>query len=192
MAVKPRSKRQPSTIDRLAPELRETIARLRREGRTVTEIHDHLQQLDAGVSRSAIGRHVKTMAEIGEEMRRAEQMARFVVEEFGEDADERVGRANMRILQGAILELLTERPTDEETGEVIRLGPEEAKALTLSLQRLISSQRMDADRALKMKAEAKREAAQQAAAAVDKVTRAEGLSKATADQIRATILGVAQ
>jgi len=89
MAAKARAKRQPSSIDRLPPELQDTIARLRREGRTVTEIHDHLQQLDAGVSRSAIGRHVKTMAEIGEEMRLAEQMARFWVEEFGEGADAR-------------------------------------------------------------------------------------------------------
>lgn len=187
----PKQRRQPSTIDKLPEEIRDQLARLRREGRTITEIHDHLEQLGAGVSRSAIGRHVKSMAEVGEDMRRAGEMARFVVDQFGEETDERVGRANMAILQSAIMELLTERPVDEETGEVARLDAGEMKALSLSLQRLINSQRVDADRQLKMKAEAKREAAQQAAAAVDKVSRAEGLSKATADQIRATILGVA-
>lgn len=186
-----RTKRQPSTIDKLPEELRDQLARLRRDGRTITEIHDHLAKLGAEVSRSAVGRHVKSMAEVGEDMRRAGEMARFVVDQFGEETDERVGRANMAILQSAIMELLTERPVDEETGEAARLDAGEMKALSLSLQRLINSQRVDADRQLKMKTEAKREAAQQAAAAVDKVSRAEGLSKATADQIRATILGVA-
>lgn len=186
----PKRKRQPSTIDRLPDELKDLIAQLKRKGRTITEIHDHLQKLDAGVSRSAIGRHVKSMAEIGEDMRRAGEMARFVVEEFGEETDERVGRANMAILQGAIMELLTERPVDEETGEVARLDAGEMKALSLSLQRLISSQRVDADRQLKLRAEARKEALLEAASAVDKAARAEGLTQATVDAMKTRILGI--
>lgn len=186
----PKRKRQPSTIDRLPDELKDLIAQLKRKGRTITEIHDHLQKLDAGVSRSAIGRHVKSMAEIGEDMRRAGEMARFVVEEFGEETDERVGRANMAILQGAIMELLTERPVDEETGEVARLDAGEMKALSLSLQRLISSQRVDADRQLKLRAEARKEALLEAASAVDKAARAEGLTQATVDAMKSRILGI--
>lgn len=186
----PKRKRQPSTIDRLPDELKDLIAQLKRQGRTITEIHDHLTKLDAGVSRSAVGRHVKSMAEIGEDMRRAGEMARFVVEEFGEETDERVGRANMAILQGAIMELLTERPVDEETGEVARLDAGEMKALSLSLQRLISSQRVDADRQLKLRAEARKEALLEAATAVDKAARAEGLTQATVDAMKARILGI--
>lgn len=186
----PKRKRQPSTIDRLPDELKDLIAQLKRQGRTITEIHDHLTKLDAGVSRSAVGRHVKSMAEIGEDMRRAGEMARFVVEEFGEETDERVGRANMAILQGAIMELLTERPVDEGTGEVARLDAGEMKALSLSLQRLISSQRVDADRQLKLRAEARKEALLEAATAVDKAARAEGLTQATVDAMKARILGI--
>lgn len=186
----PKQKRQPSTIDKLPEELRDQLARLRRDGRTITEIHDHLAKLGAEVSRSAVGRHVKSMAEVGEDMRRAAEMARFVVDQFGEETDERVGRANMAILQSGIMELLTERPIDEETGEAARLDAGEMKALSLALQRLVSSQRLDADRQLKMRAEAKREAAQEAAAAVDQVAKTEGLTKATADAIKARILGI--
>lgn len=185
------ARRQLSTIDRLPEPLRELIARLRREGRTVTEIHDHLGQLGAEVSRSAVGRHVKSMAEIGEAMRKSGEMARFIVQEFGEETDERVGRANMAILQGAIMELLTERPIDEDTGGATRLDAGEMKALSLSLQRLISSQRVDADRQLKLRAEARLEAARDAATAVEDVVKAAGISKATADAIKAKILGVA-
>jgi|GEM_PF-533546 len=166
MAVTPRKKRQPSSIDRLDPSLQKAIGDLRRRGRTVTEIHEHLQQLGAEVSRSAVGRHVKSMAEIGEEMRRAEHTARFLVEEFGEETDERVSRANMRILQGAILRLQTERPVDDE-GLPVEMDAGEAKTLSLVLQRLVSAQRMDADRAVKVRAEGRREAALEASRKLD-------------------------
>lgn len=154
-----KKKNQPSSIDRLPEELRDQIAQLRRDGRTVTEIHDHMSKLDAGVSRSAVGRHVKGLAEIGEELRRAETMARFVVERFGDETDDRVGRANMRLLQGALMELITERPLDDD-GQPVSLSAGEAKAISLSLQRLVSSQRVDADRQLKLRAEFAKEAGQ--------------------------------
>jgi len=192
MTLKPtrRRKSQPSTIDRLPEETQELIAKLRRNGRTISEIHDHLKGLDVEVSRSAIGRHVRTLAEIGEEMRRAGEMARFVVDEFGEETDERVGRANIAILQGAIMSLLTERDIDEETGAPVRLDAAEAKSISLSLQRLISSQRIDAERQLKLRAEAKREAQEEAARAVDQVGKEQGLSQASVDAVKARILGL--
>ncbi|HEY3696523.1 phage protein Gp27 family protein [Phenylobacterium sp.] len=150
----------PSSIDRLPAEIRDQIAGLRRDGRTLDEILDHLRQLDAEVSRSALGRHVKSLAEIGESMRRAETMARFVVDRFGEDTDERVGRANMRLLQGALLEIITEERVDEETGAPITLSAGEAKSISLALQRLVSAQRVDADRQLKLRDAFRKEASQ--------------------------------
>jgi hypothetical protein len=179
-------RRQPSTIDRLPPEIRDSIAGLRRQGRTIDEIMAHLAALDVDVSRSAVGRHVKSLAEIGEDMRRSETMARFVVEQFGEETDDRVGRANMRILQGALLELITARREGED-GELVSLSAEEAKSISLSLQRLVSAQRMDADRQLKLKAQF----AKEAVSAVEEVAKAQGLSRETADAIKSKILGVA-
>lgn len=158
-------KDQPSSIDRLPEEIRESIAGLRRDGRTINEIMDHLKALQVEVSRSAVGRHVKSMAQIGEEMRRADAMAQFVAKEFGQDADDRVGRANMRILQGAILELITERELDED-GQPVRLSTKEAGQLALSLQRLISAQGMDAERQLKLRKEFAAEASRKLDAAV--------------------------
>jgi hypothetical protein len=141
---------RPSSIDRLPEEVRGAIAGLRRQGRTLDEILDHLKALDVEVSRSALGRHIKSMAEIGEQLRRSETMAKFIVEKFGEETDDRVGRANMRILQGALLEILTEERIGED-GEPVTLSAEEAKSISLSLQRLVSSQRVDAERQLKLR-----------------------------------------
>jgi hypothetical protein len=182
---------QPSSIDRLPEPVRERIAQLRRAGRTIDEILDHLKTLDVEVSRSALGRHVKTFAEVADEMRRANAMSKFIIDEFGEETDERVGRANMRILQGALMQLLTERPLDEE-GQAISLDPEEAKSISLSLQRLISAQRMDADRQMKIRAQAKAEAKEEAAKAVETVAKRTpgGLTKDTVQAIRREILGI--
>lgn len=141
---------KPSSIDRLPEEVRDAIAALRRQGRTIDEILDHMRQLDVEVSRSALGRHVKSLADIGESLRRAETMAKFVVERFGEETDERVGRANMRILQGALLEILTEDRIGDD-GQPVTLSAKEAKEISLALQRLVTSQRQDAERQLKMR-----------------------------------------
>jgi hypothetical protein len=175
----------PSSIDRLPPEVRDSIAGLRRQGRTLDEILDHLKALDVEVSRSALGRHVKSLAEIGEDMRRADAMSRFIVERFGEETDDRVGRANMRILQGAIMGLVTARREGED-GEEVTLSAGEVKELSLALQRLTTSQRMDTERQIKLQ----REFAVKAAQAVKQAAGEKGLSAETADFIMQKVLGV--
>lgn len=184
-------KHQPSSIDRLPEEIRDQIADLRqRRGKTIDEIMTHLALMNVEVSRSAVGRHVKSMAEIGESLRKSQAMAKFVVEEFGGETDDRVGRANIALLQGALLEIITERPTDDD-GAPITLGAEEAKAISLSLQRLISSQRMDADRQLRLRKDAREEMAKEAAAVVDNIAKREGgLTRDTIAAIKAEILGI--
>ncbi|CAN5611362.1 hypothetical protein BH10PSE5_BH10PSE5_01360 [soil metagenome] len=181
------NRNRPSSIDRLPDEVRDKIAGLRRQGRTVDEILDHLKALDVDVSRSALGRHVKSLADIGESLRRSETMAKFIVEKFGDDTDERVGRANMRILQGALLDILTEDRMGED-GETVTLTAEEAKSISLSLQRLVSAQRMDADRQLRMR----EEFAKTAAAAAEKAMKAQGFSADTIELIRDAVLGKAE
>lgn len=178
--------RKPSSIDRLPEPVRVQIGELRRQGRTIDEILDHLAQLDVEVSRSALGRHVKSLAEIGDQMRRAETMAKFVVERFGEESDDRLGRANMRILQGALLELLTEERVDEE-GQPVRLSAGEAKELSLSIQRLVSAQRMDAERELRLR----REFAAKAADQVESAAKTKGLTAETAAFLKRAVLGIA-
>lgn len=179
---------RPSSIDRLPPPVQESIAHLRRQGRTVDEILQHLEGLDLDKvpSRSAVGRHVKSLAQIGEQLRRSDSMAQFIVKEFGADTDDRAGRASIAILQGAILELLTEERLDED-GAPVTLSAKEAKEVALALQRLVSAQRVDADRQLRMRAEF----AKTAAAQVETAMKAQGMSAETIDLIRNAVLGSA-
>lgn len=185
-----RKKNQPSSIDLLPEPIREEIARLRRANKTIDAIVAHLKGMDVEVSRSAVGRHVKSLAEIGDSLRKSQAMAQFVVEKFGQESDDRVGRASIALLQGAILELLTERPLGED-GEPVTLSAGEAKELSLSIQRLISASSADADRQLKLKREAREEMAREAASAVEKVAKREGgLTAETVQAIKAEILGI--
>lgn len=179
----------PSSIDRLPNEVRDSIARLRRQGLTLDEILDHLRALDVEVSRSALGRHVKSLAQVGEDLRRSETMARFIVEKFGDEPDERVGRANMRILQGSLLEILTADRGEDEDGQPITLSVGEAKEISLSLQRLVSAQRMDAERQIKIQTEARAKAQREAATNVESAAKAKGMSAETVAFLRHAVLG---
>lgn len=183
-------KDQPSSIDRLPKEIREAIAGARRDGATIDDLVALIKDMGAKASRSAVGRHVKSMSEIGESLRKSQAMAQFVVEKFGDATDDRVARASIALLQGAILELLTERPLDDDGAPVV-ISSAEAKDLGLSIQRLIAASTMDAERQLKLKKEAREEMAREAAKAVDKVAKREGgMTADTVNAIKAEILGI--
>lgn len=166
-----RKKNQPSSIDLLPEPIREEIARLRRANKTIDAIVAHLKGMDVEVSRSAMGRHVKSLDEIGREMRETQEWARFIVEQAGEQTDERLARANMAMLQGTLLRLQAVRPIDEATGEPLQLDLAEAKNLALAIQRVVSAQRMDADRQIRLEREFAKKASEKldAAAATGEV-----------------------
>tara|TARA_B000000460_G_C21481316_1_gene377159 strand:- start:26 stop:271 length:246 start_codon:yes stop_codon:yes gene_type:complete len=80
----PRKRDTPSSIDRLLPSIQELIGRLRREGRTIDEIRAKLMELDVDVSRSALGRHVKSLADVQRRMRDSREIANALVNQFGD------------------------------------------------------------------------------------------------------------
>lgn len=179
------AKKQPSSIDRLPEEIRAEVARLRRANCTIDEIVGHLRTLDVTVSRSAMGRHLKTMDQIGEAMRRTDTISKFIVEKFGEDTDDRVARASMQVLQGALLEMIVEDRTDDD-GRPITLSVEEAKSLSLAIQRLVTAQRMDAERELKLR----ELVAKETAAKVGALGKQMGWTAEMAARVRTEIMGV--
>lgn len=184
--------RRPSSIDRLPKEIRESIGRLREGGRTIDEILAHLTEMEAPVSRSALGRHVKSLDEIGERMRRSRAMAEALTDKFGQDPDNRVARVNLELLHGLVFETLTAGASADEDdngeGAPLVLDPQSAKLLSETLRNLATAQKSDADRMLV----ARREAAKEAAKAVEKVAaRTEGgMTRDTIDAIKAEILGI--
>lgn len=185
MAKSPRH--VPSSIDKLPTEVRELIGQLRAQGVTIDDILAKLQELGADVSRSALGRHIKGLAEVGEQLRRSREIATALVGRFGEDADNRVGRLNIELMHGIVMQMLTGSP--DETGEAsaVTFDAEETMFLARSLQSLASAQKIDTDRLLKVRVETAKEAAK----AVETVGKAKGLTKETMDAIKHAVLGIA-
>lgn len=183
------ARRQPSSIDKLPPEVRELIGRLRQDGRTIDEIMNKLTELDVDVSRSALGRHVKGLAEVGEAMRRSREIATALVGRFGDEPDNRMARLNIEMMHGLVMSTITAAVTAGEDGEAqpVTLDPEQVMFLSKSLGELARAQKTDTDRQLKLR----QEMAKDAAKAAETVARAKGISADTIKAITHAVLGVA-
>lgn len=181
---------QPSSIDRLGPEIREAVGRLRVQGRTIQEIVDYLKAMDVEVSHSAMGRHVKKLATISERLKASRDMAMAVVDRFGAEPDNRVAQLNLEMMHSLLFQLLGESEPDED-GEMkpVTFAPKDVAFLATAMRSLAGAQKTDSDRQIIVR----REMAKEAAKAVDKVAaRTGGLTRETVDLIKAEILGIAK
>jgi hypothetical protein len=155
---------RPSTIDRLDPAIRDGIGRLREQGRTIDEILAHLQLLEVDVSRSALGRHIQKIDEIGEHMRQSRAVAEALVANFGEQPDNRLARLNIEMMHGVVMKLISSAV--QEGG--VALDAEQVLFVSRSLQSLAGAAKADDTRILIVR----KELAQETKKAVEKVVEA--------------------
>ncbi len=179
---------QPSSIDKLPEEVREAIGKLRVQGRTIDEILSHLRQLDVGVSRSALGRHLKGMEAMKERLQRTREMAVALVDRFGDQPDNRVARLNLELMHSVVNQTIL-ATQDDEDGEPqpVTFTPEDAKFLAQALAQLASAQKTDTDRTLAVQREATKSAANKA----EEAMKSRGMSGEVVDFIKNAVLGVA-
>lgn len=187
--IRPRKSRHtPSTIDKLDQEVRELIGQLRMDhGWTIDEILQRLKDMGQSVSRSALGRHVRTLQDVAAEMRESQAMATALAREVGDADQSRMLDVNVQLLQSNMFKLML--AANEEDGEGVQLGAKDAKAFADALRSIALTRKTDLDlveRAEKRAADkAKLEAADKATTAA----RSKGLSKDTVDAIRRAVLG---
>jgi hypothetical protein len=176
---------RPSSIDRLPPEIRGMIGTLRQNGATIDQILAKLRELDAEVSRSALGRHIHHISIIGERIRRSREVAEALAQNLGDAPEAKQSSVNIETLHSIVMDMFAQ--TDDE-GRPLTLDPQAVMMLSRSLQSLASARKTDTDTVFKIR----RETAQQAADAAETVGKASGVSVETVQAIRAKILGVAQ
>lgn len=186
--AKPSRRHRPSTIDKLDPEIRDLIGKLRIEkGWTIDEIRGHLEKLleqSLLPSRSALGRHVKSLEEIGAQLRHSREVAQALIAEVGSAPEDRVADLNIELMHSMILRLVT-ATDDEGDGKPITFGPEDIQFLTRSLQALAGARKTNAEMVLKARKAAQEEAAKK----VDAAGKAKGLTKETRDFLVHAVLG---
>lgn len=185
-----RKRMQASSIDKLDPEIRELIGKLRIDlGWTIDEILAKLREMGKGaekVSRSALGRHVRDLADVAQQMRDTQIYAEALAKEVGAEDEGRMLSVNAQLLQANMFRLMVA----EAEGEEVQLGPKEVKALSETLRNLAQTRRTEMDVIEKAEKRAAEKARIAAAAAAEEVGKRAGVSPETLAEINRRIMGV--
>lgn len=183
--------KRPSSIDRMDPQVRDWIGRLRDQGRTLDEIIAKLRELDIDAlpSRSALHRHLQKAEEVAERIRKSRAVADVIVRRLGESDPDKTTRMNIELMHNVLFEIASR--TSDEDGEPVTFEPMEAMLLAKALDHLGKAAKDDVARTVTIEKRAADRARAEAAKAVDAVAGESGLSADTIEQIKAKILGVA-
>lgn len=173
-----------NSIKRLPAEIRELIGRLRGNGRTLDEILAKLAELDVDLPRSTLGRHIKQLDAIGEEIRRSRAVSEALVAKLGDAPESRTARLNIELMQSMVLKLLV-----NEDGGSVKLDGKEAMFIATSLDKLAAAAKKDADRELKIREEVAKKLLGKVEEAVSEAGEA-GLSKERLAQLTKDFLGI--
>ena len=176
-----------SSVEKLTPELRAKVDTLCQRFLAAEISLDQLKASvdlfagEAAPSRSALHRHAQKAQALGERLARSRAMAEMLVDQVGPELADGKG---FQVLTQAFQSLVFDLLINLEDGAT--LDPENLMFLARSIQSVASANKINADLALKLKAEAKKEAM----AAVEKVAKTEGLTASTVEAFRAAITGV--
>ena len=184
---------RPSTIDRLDPEIRDIIERLRQHGKTLDEIREHLRSMEIEVSRSALGRHVQGMEKVGERVRRSRAIARGLADQLGDAAESKVASLNIELLHSFIYDFMAAADAEDEMGAAHAALLRDPKAVALfaeATQRLTQASRTNLDFIQKIEERAAEKERRAAALRAETTAKEKGLTGATIAAIKASILGV--
>lgn len=193
----------PSTVDRLPEEIRAEIGALRQQGLTIDEILTHLRHLGAvQISRSALGRHVKSMEVVGEKLRRSRMLSEAWAKGLGDAPESAAARMNIELIHSLMLDMML-GAGDSDTGSddagseasaraALLNNPMAAMLMAKAMDHLTKASRQDVEFIKSVETRAEQKALRQAAKAVDSVAREKGLSGETIKAIKEKIFGVRQ
>ena len=187
---------RPSSIDPLPDEIKSEIGRLRLQGCTIDDILAHLRTMHGvtSVSRSAMGRHVKGLERVAEQIRRSREVATALVQQLGDAPESETARLNIEIMHSAILDLKMRsadgEDVDADGAAALAGNPEGIMLIAKAIDHLSKAQKNTADFAEKIEKAAEARAKREAALRVDAVAKEKGISADTLIAIKAGIFGV--
>lgn len=167
------------------------IGQLREQGHTIDEILAHLADMQTQVSRSALGRHIQGLDELGEKVRRSRSVAEALVRQLGDAPESRTARLNIELLHSALLDLFMGTEGDTRGQDALKGNPEGFMFLAKALDHLGRAQKSNVDAIAAIEKRAEERARAAAAKAVEEVAKKRGgMTTETLDAIRAGIFGV--
>lgn len=174
-----------STVAQLPKELIDACNGLIRDGRTIDEILAALQTLGAQVSRSAVGRYVKSARDAMDKYRQAQEVAKVWVDKLEAEPNGDVGRLLPEMLRVVAFQSLTTMGEADKPAKAM-----DVMLLAKALKDIAGTTKthLDIDRQLR----ALRTDLKAAAKEVETTVREAGLSTETVAAIKARILGVGE
>lgn len=177
-----------SKIALLPPEIRDMIARLRREGHSIDEIRAELRQLDlppgALPTRSGFCKYINRLDREGAEERNARAVAGMLTEKIAGMPQSRRMQRNIELLEILIARLTAAAMAEFEKGAAATLAPERIHTLAKALESLLRSHRAEIDASLLVRKE------KVAATKKAKPAEEEGLSAERIAFLKAKIAGL--
>lgn len=181
-----------SSIDQLPHEIRDVCLRLIRDGRTIHEITTALNELDADVSKSAVGRYVKSTRELMQRHLAAQNIAGRLIAQLGENPQGDVGALLAEMLKTIAFQLMADMGTDgggeldAEAAAELRAKPMDIMLLAKGLDHLERAGAIG----FKRRIEIERLALARQAKAAEATAKQQGLSTDQWAAIRAKFLGI--
>jgi hypothetical protein len=186
---------RPSSIDKLPSQIRDEIKRLRERGKSIDEILAHLHLLlDAPeVSRSALGRHIQKLEQVGERVRRSRALGEALASQLGDASESKIAGVNIEMVHSLLFDLLSLADEQSQEGEEVKAMLRNPKALALvseATQRLTQASRTNLQFIADIEKRATDKERRAAALRAETVAKANGVSSETIAAIKAGIFGV--
>jgi len=184
---------KPSRIDLLDEDLRVAINSALREGVTQTAILERFNVVleergEEPLSRSGLSRYATRVGKMDDRMKMAREYADRLTSSLGEAAQKTdLGRASSEMLKTLVFDKMLDADDDEDGKVDFDLG--DLKSLSLTLKNIALASNLDLDRELKIKAEARKQALEDAAKAVEEAAIEKGLDADAAQFWREKVLG---
>lgn len=174
-----------SKIKLLPSPLRDLINDLLQKGVTLDAIMAKLREAGVeDISRSSLGRYAIDVNKVGEKMRRARDISEALIDRLGAAPESRTAQLNLELMHSAIFELMA------ATEEGMPIDPKSLAFIAGSLKDLASARKTEADFVFRIRQEAAKSMAAEAAKQVDAVGLELGVGADTINSIKARILGV--
>lgn len=165
-----------NTVVTLDPRIRESVDSAIREGRaTIDEIVAIIHAMGGEASRSAVGRYKQQAESQMQKYREAQEIAKVWIGKLATDPEGDVGRLLSEMLRTAAFQTM---------GDMEAAAPMDLMLLAKALKDLAGADKLTAERILKVRQEATKEAA----AVAVKEAKGAGLSDEAAEAIRRKIL----
>jgi DNA-directed RNA polymerase len=178
-----------STVDKLDPKVRSHIEKRLRENRlTLDELIADLQETYPAKdkpSRSALGRYRQSFESMVSKMREQETMARILVEELGENPDDRAGALMVQSLTTLVNQATFAAQEDED------IAIDDVRKLARAAKDVIQARRASLDERRQIEKDTRERLLKEQEGRLEEMRGQDGMSEQLENRIRNVLLGKA-